>query len=107
MSRTACSEWVIWNPKESLWMQGVEFIGALFLALIPICRSTNCALFSGWWHWRPIRPTKIRTYRQQNDWILFGQHGGRYQYWIGTQSNRNRHWLTTAVQETPGVHESF
>ena len=26
-----CSEWVVWNPKESLWMQGVEFIGALFL----------------------------------------------------------------------------
>ena len=26
-----CSEWLVWNPKESLWMQGIEFIGALFL----------------------------------------------------------------------------
>ena len=26
-----CSEWIIWSPKESLWMQGVEFIGSLFL----------------------------------------------------------------------------
>ena len=26
-----CSEWVDWVPKESQWMQIVEFIGSLFL----------------------------------------------------------------------------
>ena len=26
-----CSEWIEWNPNDSTWMQGVEFIGALFL----------------------------------------------------------------------------
>ena len=28
-------------------------------AVPPVCRSTNRPLFSGWRHWRPVRPTKI------------------------------------------------
>lgn len=26
-----CSDWVHWDPKSHVWMQGVEFVGALFL----------------------------------------------------------------------------